>query len=419
MLARVRRLFGAVGARKSYPDDVLRLLMAGADSKSGQGVNWQTALQVSTVLACARAIAGDLASVPWKVKRRRADGGADDATDHPVYPLLQASPNPFQTAYEMREQLAIHTVLTGNAFALLNVVRRGVIREILPLEPGWVTLKTGTDPWAPIYKVRYPGSNVEEEIPAANIWHWRGAAWSSWVGLDVVRLAREAIGLAMATEEHGARLFGNGGRPSGLLSTEQTLAPDKLDELRKGWQAAYGAENSGKTAVLSGGLKWQPVSMDSDKAQYLETRRLQIEEVCRTMGVFPARVGVSDKATTYASAEQFFLAHAVFTLAPWAQRFDQSANMHLLRDTSGATFTKHNLNGLMRGAAADRAAFYKSGIIDGWLTRNDVRAYEDLNPLDGLDVPLIPLNMGDGTKPPAPKAEPAPAGAPPADDPEE
>jgi len=380
--------------RKDIRDpEALRLLLAGGQTKSGTAVGWSTALQVSTVLGAARAIADDLAQCPWKVKRKRDDGGSEDATDHPVYPLLQVQPNEWQTAFELREQIALHVVLAGNAFVLVNRLGRRV-DELLPLEPGWVSVKrgTGSQQWRFAYEVRFPGGG-SEVLSAADVWHVRGLSWNGYLGLDAVRLAREAIGLAVATEEHGARLFGNGGRPSGLLTTEQQLAPERIDRLRDDWLKSYGGENSGRTAVLMGGLKFQPLTMDSDKAQLLETRRHQVEEICRAMGVFPTRLGFADKTSTYASAEQFFIAHARYTIAPWARRLDQSASVALLGNEPDV-YAAHDLNGLMRGTAADRAQFYAAMVANGIMTRNEVRAKEDLNPLAGLDEPLTPLNMG-------------------------
>jgi HK97 family phage portal protein len=398
----------ALAGRKSVGSaDVLRMLTAGSATRSGASVNVDSALQVSAVLACATAIAEDLAQCPWKVKQRTAGGGSRDADDHPVSDLLHRAPNEWQTAFEFRTQRAFHVVLAGNAFAFVNRFQ-GQVLELLPLEPGTVTIRrVAGSRWDVEYVVSWP-DGTQSIVPRSSMWHTRARSWSMHAGLNAVRLAREAIGLALATEQHGAQLFGNGARPSGVLTTDARLTDAQLGDIRTSWERIYGGENSGKTAVLMGGMKFTPITFDSAQAGQVETRKMQIEEIARAMGVFPARIGYSDKSSTYASVEQFFLAHAKFTLAPRAVSFDQSADRALLSDQERGEgyYTRHNLNGLMRGASADRAEFYASGITNGWLTRNDVRALEDMNPIQGLDVPLMPLNMADGTSPPT--AEPAP-----------
>jgi HK97 family phage portal protein len=396
-------------ARKSdasWPIDVIRLLTQGNATRSGRSVTVDSALQVSTVLACATAIAEDLAQCPWKVKRRGPNGGAEDASDHPVYPLLHSAPNEWQTAFEFRTQRAFHLVLTGNAYAFVNRVAGNIV-ELLPFEPGMVTgrRKSGTQ-WDWEYVVCWPDGS-RSVIPRESMWHTRGRAWSMHEGMSPIRLARESIGLALAAESHSAQLFGNGARPSGVLSTDAKLTTLQLDEIRKAWETIYGGDNSGKTAVLMGGMKFEPITFDASASGMNETRKMQVEEICRGLGVFPARIGYSDKASTFASAEQFFLAHGKFTLAARAVSLNQSADLALLskEDRADGLFTRHNLNGLMQGASKDRAEFYASGITNGWLTRNDVRRLEDENPLPGLDTPLMPLNMTDGSKPPTNKPD--------------
>lgn len=400
----ISRIADRLGWKSVGPPDVIRMLTESATSASRQRVTVSTALQVSTVLACARAVAQDLAQCPWEVRKRTGPGRSEDAGDHPVAELLDFAPNPSQTAFEFREQMVLHAFLTGDAFAFKNIVN-GRVKELLPLDPAKTTVKrSSTDRWLPVYSVTWPDGS-QSTIDAALIWHIRGPSWDGLVGLNAIRLAREAIGLAMAAEEHGARVYGNGGRPSGILTHEGTIPSDKVAEIREKWESAYGGENAGKVAVLHGGMKWQAVSMNLAEAQNLEMRRHQVEDICRSLGVFPARIGHSDKSSTYASVEQFFLAHATLTLAPWAKRLDISARRALLGGTDERLYAKHNLNALLRGATKERGEFYQVMIQNGVLTRNEVRALEDRNPIEGGDVPLVPLNMGNGSKPPAPKPD--------------
>ena len=374
------------------------MLMAGTQAKSGATVTAATSLSVSSVLACATAIAEDLALCPWKVRQMIDETHSRDARTHSLYPLLQEAPNGYQTAWEFRVQRTFHVVLTGNAFALI-VRMGGKVIELLPFEPNTVTIRYINGSSYDIeYDVSFP-NGTKTTIPAGSMWHTRGRQWSMHLGLDSVRLAREAIGLALATESHSAQLFGNGARPGGLLSTERILTPEQTDMIRTNWEKIYGGDQSGKTAVLMGGMKFEHLAFDAAQSGQAEIRKFQVEEIARAMGVFPARIGYSDKASTYASVEQFFLAHAKFTIAPRALSFDQSADRALLtpEDRAAGFYTKHNLKGLLQGASKERSEFYASAILNGWMTRNDVRILEDMNPIEGLDTPLRPLNTTDGT----------------------
>jgi HK97 family phage portal protein len=379
--------------------DILRELFGG-ESKTGLTVNWKTALEVTTVLACVRVIADGVAQVPWKVYRETGPGNREPAIDNALFRLLARKPNDWQTSVDFRRTLVLHRALTGQAFIFVSRVR-GRIVELIPLEPGRVTVKRDGD-LTLSYEVT--GEHGERRIfPAGTIWHLKGFSWNSWMGLEPVRLAREAIGLGLATEEQAARMHKNGMRPSGVISVDRDLNDESYKRLRAWIDAHYtGVAATGRPLILGNAAKWLPQALTAAEAQHLETRKFQVEEICRAFGVMPIMVGYSDKTATYASAEQMFLAHVVHTLGPWYAEIEQSADAFLLTDdeAEGGLYTKFVANGLMRGAAKDRAAFYGAGIKDGWLTRNEARALEDLNPLEGLDEPLRPLNMGRGSEPP-------------------
>ena len=383
-------------------NDLLRELYSAPPSKSGQMVSWKSALQVTTVLACIRVLADGVAQVPWKVYRETADGkGREPARDHWAYNLLGYKPNPWQTSYEFREQIMTHLALCSNAYVYKNINARGEVVELLPFEPQTVTVERNDD-YSFTYKVNTE-SGRQIIVPSDRMWHMRGLSWNGWFGLEAVKLAREAIGLGMATEETEARNFKQGTRLSGVLEHPAKLTDEAAKRLRESWERTYaGSENSGKVAVLEEGLKFSGMSQTHEDAQLLELRGFQVEEICRAFRVLPIMVGRADKAATYASAEQMFLAHVMHTLGPWYSRLELSADRNLLdgqRDEK--VFTKFITAGLLRGDAAARAALYGAGIKDGWMTRNEARAYEEMNPLDGLDLPLRPLNMGNGEKPPS------------------
>lgn len=394
-------------------NDLLRELYSAPPSKSGQMVSWKSALQVTTVLACIRVLADGVAQVPWKVYRETADGkGREPARDHWAYNLLGYKPNPWQTSYEFREQIMTHLALCSNAYVYKNINARGEVVELLPFEPQTVTVERNDD-YSFTYKVNTEAGR-QIIVPSDRMWHMRGLSWNGWFGMEAVKLAREAIGLGMATEETESRNFKQGTRLSGVLEHPAKLTDEAAKRLRESWERTYaGSENSGKVAVLEEGLKFSGMSQTHEDAQLLELRGFQVEEICRAFRVLPIMVGRADKAATYASAEQMFLAHVMHTLGPWYSRLELSADRNLLdgqRDEK--VFTKFITAGLLRGDAAARAALYGAGIKDGWMTRNEARAYEEMNPLDGLDLPLRPLNMGNGEKPPA--DEPPASGSAPA-----
>ncbi len=401
-------------AAKSSTWEIFRDIYGAPTVKSGAKVNYATSLEVTTVLRAAGVIAESLSTVPCKLFR--ADGNTRvEATEHPLAELLSGPVNEFQNWLELREQLGLHLALVRNAFVVPVRVDRGRrIVELIALEPQWVEVKRNAD-YSLTYTVRPPGVEPRT-FSQADIWHIRAFPnWSGFFASEVVMLAREAIGLAMATEEAHARMHTNAARVGGLYSIEGTLDADQHKRLTEWLKAAVGGvEHTGTPLVLDRNAKFTPSQMTGVDSEHLETRRFQIEEICRSIGVLPIMVGHYDKAATFASAEQMFLAHAVHYVRPWHRRFEASANIALLSegDRKGGHYFKFLDAELLRGAATTRADYYGKGIKDGWLTRNEARGFEELNPLDGLDVPLMPRTMSDGTEPP-PANDPA-GGAPPA-----
>lgn len=387
--------------------ELARELLASASARSGVSVNWRTALQATTALACARVIGEGLAQVPLKLHKTRSGGGSDVSYGHPLHALVHDAPNNSTTSYEWRETAGLHLVFAGNAYAYKVRDARGQILELLPIEPGAITPKRDSQRRLK-YEMRL-SDGTSTTIEAENMLHLPGPSWDGWQGLDGVKLAREAIGLSLAAEEHNARMFSNGARLGGVLSTESTLSKDQLELLRESWKASQGGlANAYKTAILFGGLKFQAMSMPNDQAQMVELRGQQVEEVCRAFRVLPIMVGHADKAATYASAEQMFLAHVVHTMGPWYARLEQRLNMSLLsiEERRQGYFFRFNVAGLLRGSHEARANYFSKALGAGgspaWMSQDEVRDYEDLNPMGGTAA-LLPIatNVG-GT--PAPGA---------------
>jgi HK97 family phage portal protein len=379
-------------------------IMGGNSSSSGVSVSVDRALQVSTVLACARVIAEGIAQLPCKLYRDLPDGGKQPAMEHPAYWLLYRRPNAWQTSFDFREMLSIHAVLTGSGYAYVNRVR-GEVRELIPILPGMVTVEQSRD-----YSLAYSITDKDGRIgtvSADRIMHLRGPTWDGYRGMDIIRVAREAIGLSIATETSQAKLFGNGAQPGGILSTDQALTDVQVARL-KTMVAEYAGRGRFGTMVLDGGLKFSSMSMTSIDAQQLESRKLQVEEICRFMRVFPQMVMHSDKTSTYASAEQFFLAHVVHSLGPWVERWEQTISRDVLTDEEARSglFPKLAVQGLLRGDTKARVEYYTGMINIAAMNPNEVRSLEDMNPYYGGDTYRAQLNTADATLPP-PSAEPA------------
>jgi HK97 family phage portal protein len=368
-------------------------LMAMAGSRSGRAVTLQSSLEVTAVLGCVRVLSEDVAQVPFKLFRKRKDGGSDEETDHPLADLLDVGPNDWQTGFDFIENLVIQAALGGNFYGFKNKVR-GNIKEILPFPPGVVAEKWVD--FVPTYGcIGADGSY--RELPADMVWHFRGPSIDTKTGMAAIRLAREAIGLAMATEEAHAKLHANGAQASGMYSVDATLDSTQYEKLSAWVAKQISGENRSKPLILDRGAKWTPISLNGVDAEHLATRKHQVEEICRALRVMPIMIGQADKAATYSSAEQMFLAHVKYTLQPWFRRIEKSVDKFLLtkEDRQRGIYSKFLPNALMRGAAKDRADYYFRMWQMGAMNPNEIRAYEEQNPYVGGEVYRVPLNMGD------------------------
>lgn len=376
------------------PLDLYRVMLEDAGARAGVTVNHETALQCSVAYACARVIAEGMSSIPFKLKQR-VDRKRQDAEDDPVYELLTLAPNDNQTVVEFFDQVGLHLAFAGNAYIWKLKDTRGRVMELLPWMPNRVRADFTGD--APKYEfILQDGRRVE--LGADDVWHIRGPSWDGWQGLDGVKLAREAIGMAMAAEQHGSQQFANGGRLAGFLTTDQKLTPEQRKDMRENWKKQQ-LSNPGGVGVLSHAMKFIAMSGQNDHAQWNEARTFQIAEVCRHARVMPIMVGYSDKAATYASAAAMFDAHIRYTMLPWYRRIEISANKWLLtKDQRGeGKYFKFVPDALLRGNSKDRAAFYTSLFNMGAMSPNEIRALEDMNPYDGGDEYRLPLNTEDAS----------------------
>ena len=375
----------------------LEMLNIGSKSKAGPNVNLQSAFRVSAAFACMGAISTrGCAQVPFKLMQDYDESGLPrkrTARKHYLYDLITAKPNGWQTSFEFKETLTLHAAL-GNAYVFKNLYR-GKIGELIILDPGRVK-PVQNDDWSITYKVTGKDGSVKE-IAQDFIWHVRGPSWDGFMGLDTLNIAKEALGLSIALEESHSSLHANGVRPSGVYSVDTTLNPEQYEKL-VGWLKKQAASGTGTPLVLDRGAKWMAQTMTGIDAQHKETRDHEITEVCRFFGILPIVIGhTGDKASTYASAEAMFDAHKVLGLNPWFERIQDSANINLLTDSERADgyYFKFFANGLLRASAKDRAEYYAKSLGSGgspaWHTQDEIRAFEDADPMGGEAAKLPPL----------------------------
>lgn len=409
----MRGLFGSLfappGAKAQTIDQLPGFLMQG-ESGTGISVTWSTALQVTAMFACARVVGNGIAQSRARLMRPRKTGkGADVASDHPLHRLLFLEPSAGHAAFDFWTALVLHLMFVGNAFVFVNRMGDGRIHELVLLEPGRVRVTRMAD-WSLRYEVTSE-QGAARPVPSDAIWHVRGPSWNGWMGLETVRIGREALGLSLALEAGHARMHKHGVQPAGTYAVEGNLSPEKFAQLAA-WlkQFEAGGARAGQTMILDSGAKWLSQALSGVDAQHLETRRFQIEDICRLNGVMPIMVGLSEKAATYASAEQMFLAHEVHTIAPRAAHLEQSAAVALLSeaDKNDGLFVNFNTKALLRGNFKDRQEGLQIQRRNGVINANDWLEIEDMNPRGDLggDQYIVEANMAsqDGRDLPRPAA---------------
>lgn len=351
-------------------------------SSSGNFVDEISAMSNSVVFACVKVLAESVASLPLHFYRYTGNG-KERAIDHKLYKLLHDAPNDRITSFVFREMLMTQLLLWGNAYAWLRLDERGNVQEIIPLESSKMSVNYDDD-WNITYTYSL-GKYGLIKLPNWQILHIYGLGFDGLIGYSPIAMARNAIGLSIACEEHGSKFFSNGARPSGILKTP-TIIKDP-SKLRESWERAYGgSENAGKVAILEQGLEYQPISIPNSDAQFLETRRFQIEEIARIFRV-PLHLLNDLSHATFSNIEHQSLDFVVHTLTPWLVRWEQALNQSLIPPNDrDKYFFKFNTGGLLRGDIKSRYEAYAIGRQQGFLSSNDIRELEDLN--------LIPADEG-------------------------
>lgn len=361
---------------------------------AGVKIDEATALEVTTVLACVRLLAQDVASLPLGVFQMDEKGRLEPQKGARAWRVLTRRPNRWQTAFEFKEMMTAHMELHGDAVAVKNTIGDEV-DELIPLVPGQFTIRQERD-WRIFYDVIGPNGEVAMQLPSERVFHLRNLSWNGYKGLNISRKAKEAIGLAAATEAAQGKQLNNGGKPHGLLTTDETLTDEQIDRIVKGWKAATSGANSFSTPLLDNGLKFQPISLNAVDQELIETRKRQVIEICAAFGVVPAVLGLDDKTQAFASVEAMQRWHLTHTLRPRLDRWEQALDRDVL-DADGPLFARFDTREMTKATTKERAESYRNLIELGVMTRNEARELEGLPRLEGLDEPLTPLNMNGGS----------------------
>ena len=368
-------------------------------SSAGKIVTERSAMQMTAVYACVRILSEAVAELPLHVYKYNEDGGKEKAIDHPLYLLLHDEPNPEMSSFVFRETLMTHLLLWGNAYAQIIRNGKGEIAALYPLMPNKMTVDRDENG-----KLFYQYQRSTDEalkdvgrviLSPGDVFHIPGLGFDGLVGYSPIAMAKNAIGLAIAAEEYGSKFYANGAAPSGVLEHPGTIKDPS--RVRESWQNTFGGSaNSNKVAVLEEGMKYTPISISPNEAQFLETRKFQINEIARIFRVPPHMVGDLEKSS-FSNIEQQSLEFVKYTLDPWVIRWEQTIQRTLLsKEEKSEYFVKFNVEGLLRGDYQSRMQGYATARQNGWMSANDIRELENLDLIpeeDGGNLYLINGNM--------------------------
>jgi len=383
--------------REMMSPAMTEFLLGGFQSASGVTVTEQSALRSAAVYACVRVLAESVASLPL-ITYQRTTTGKERAINHALYGLLHDTPNSEMTSFEFREAMMGHVLLWGNAYAEIELNNRGDVLGLWPLRPDRMqVIRNQADELAYRYQM---ADNSYTVFPQSRIFHLRGLSSNGIVGYSPIQMARNAIGLSLATEEFGSRFFSNGARPGAVLQHPGQLGDKAYERLKSGWAEQHqGLSNAQRMAILEEGMKIETIGVPPDDAQFLETRLFQIQEIARIFRVPLHKIGELTHAT-FSNIEQQELHFVVDSLRSWLVRWEQAVTRDLIGPLERRTvFVEFLIDGMLRGDQASRYTAYATGRQWGWLSVNDVRRLENMNEIESGDVYLEPLNMKEAGEP--------------------
>jgi len=380
--------------RASLTDrEIVELLNGGQmDNATGVVVTPETALQSTAVFACVRIIAETLASLPL-ITYRRLTRGKERAQDFYLYSKLHDSPNPEMSSLVYREAITSHVALWGNGYSEIELDQAGRVVNLWPLLPNQTKPQRDPKTGEIAYTTYVPGKGTYV-LPSYRVFHVRGLGMNGLLGLSPIAMARRAVGLALGTEEYGARFFGNNAQPGVVLKHPGTLSDEAYKRMTSSWNEAHmGLSNAHRAAILEEGTGIEKIGVPPEDAQFLETRKFQTTEIARLYRIPPHMLADLDRAT-FSNIEQQSLEFVMYTMAPWLARWEQEISRSLLLERERSIyFAEFLVDGLLRGDIASRYGAYAIGRQWGWLSANDVREKENMNPREGGDGYLSPLNM--------------------------
>ena len=397
-------VFGKLFKARDKPQDALNgsgySFMFGR-SAAGQSVNERSAMQMSAVYACVRILAESIASLPLHFYQYNDAGGKEKAVNHPLYWLLHDEPNPEMSSFSFRETLMTHLLLWGNAYAQIIRNGRGEVIALYPLMPDRMTVDR--DARGRIY-YEYARSESDANtlgkkssviLSPEDVFHIPGLGFDGLVGYSPIAMAKQAIGMGLACDEYGAAFYQNGAQPGGVLEHPNVLKDPK--RVRESWNAIYqGSKNAHRIAVLEEGMTYKPITISPEQAQFLETRKFQIDEIARIFRVPPHMIGDLEKSS-FSNIEQQSLEFVKYTLAPWISRWEQAIQRSLLLMSERTRyFARFNVEGLLRGDYQSRMNGYAVARQNGWMSANDIRELESLDMIpdeQGGNLYLINGNM--------------------------
>jgi HK97 family phage portal protein len=361
----------------------------GSSTSAGMRITPDAAKQIASVMACVRCISEDVGSLPLFIYKRLSNGGKERASGHPLYDLLHDRPNRWQTAMEFREMLQAHVELRGNGFAEIVPGPRGPVDQLIPLHPDRVRI-VQTPAGEIRYEVKQP-NGTKQVLLQDEMFHLRGLSSDGITGEGVLTWAKETMGAGLAQQDYANRFWQNGGQPSGVLEHPARLSDIAAKKLADSFQNRFTGVNRHRVAVLEEGMKYNKIGITMLDAQFLEQRKYTRSEIAGLFRVPPHKIGDLEKAT-FSNIEQQSLDYVISCLQPRLIRWEQAISRDLIVAPQ-VFFAEHLIDGLLRGDIKSRYEAYASAILNGWITRNEVRLRENLNPIDGLDKPLQPLNM--------------------------
>ena len=366
-------------------------------------VNERTAMQTAAVYACIRVLSEAVASLPLQLFKYQG-AGAVLADDHPLYDILHSVPNAEMTSFVFRETLMSHLLLWGNAYAQIIRDGTGQIKELYPLLPD--KMDVSRDEQGQIYYTYWrekdeansqdKGSGIT--LRYDEVLHIPGLSFDGLTGYSPIALAKNVIGMAIATEDYGASFFRNGATPGGILEHPGSLNKEAPDQLRDTWETLFRGQGAHRIAVLEDGMTYHAVGIPPDQAQFLETRRFQLNEIARIFRVPPHMIGDLERST-FSNIEQQSLEFLKYSVDPWLKRWEQQMEKALLSPAERKTHEiRFNVDGLLRGDYEKRMKGFAIARQNGWLSANEVRALDRMNPIpeaEGGDRYYINGNMVD------------------------